>query len=150
MFFCRHCKSSAVFRPRVALHIIRAVPRKEVYELQRSAAQLGRHLLPASVMLNILLWLCLKKKTTTKKRKRMFVGRPEWVHTTVTAGPLQRVLLGWSRNKVAYARTSVQSQPRKREKAQTGRTVSSAIDDGEKKGVVVNMGRQKSWTSWDN
>lgn len=58
---------------------------------------------------------------------------------------------------VAYARMSVQSQPRERKKSgnrshsfQCDPNVCRRKDGGEKKGVVVNKGRQKSWTARDN
>lgn len=106
--------------------IICDVPLNELYELQRSTAQLGQSCLPEPYAAIRLLWLTVDVKNNPGE-KACFSGDQSRVHNTASAGPPQRVLLGWSRNKVAYACTLVQSQPRQREKAPAGHTVSSAI-----------------------
>lgn len=132
MLSYRLCESSADFWSRAAFayYLWRSAKRGLWAALKHSTIGME---LPHQGTLNILHGLSCKTfswgSVKIKRRwKCMFVGRPERVHTTVTVGPLQHVLLGWSGNTVAYVHMSVQSQLREREeKAPTGRTVSSVI-----------------------
>lgn len=162
MFSYRLCESLVVFWPHAAIFCDVAL--KRVYGLQRSAAQLGRSCLLEVTLPYIFGSLSCKifprgsvKKNAGKIRNACLSGgQSECILQSLPALFAMFCLddLGiWLRTPACRCNHSQEREKKSANRShsfQCDPNVCRRKDGGEKKGVVVNKGRQKSWTARDN